>query len=79
MTACSAHRAQNHRNDLRAQGLRPVQLWVYDTSAPGFAEECRRQSMAMAEADRRDLDLPRLMMSATDDMLDHLDRSEHQG
>jgi len=26
---------------MREQGLRPVQLWVRDTSAPGFAEEAR--------------------------------------
>lgn len=32
-----------HRARLRAQGLRPIQIWVPDTSAPGFAEEMRRQ------------------------------------
>jgi hypothetical protein len=37
-------RVANRRAKLRALGLRPVQLWVPDTSAPGFAEECRRQS-----------------------------------
>jgi hypothetical protein len=28
--------------------LRPVQIWVPDTRRPGFAEECRRQSLAVA-------------------------------
>jgi hypothetical protein len=37
-------RVANRRAKLRALGLRPVQLWVPDTGAPGFAEECRRQS-----------------------------------
>ena len=36
---------QAYRARLRAQGLRPVQIWVPDTRAPGFAEEARRQSL----------------------------------
>jgi hypothetical protein len=31
---------------MRKSGLRLVQLWVPDTRAPGFVEECRRQSQA---------------------------------
>lgn len=34
---------QRYRAKMRAQGLRPVQIWVPDTRAPGFAEELRRQ------------------------------------
>jgi len=34
-----------YRARLRARGLRPVQIWVPDTRRPGFADECRRQSM----------------------------------
>ena len=33
-----------HRERLRAQGLRPIQIWVPDVRAPGFAAEARRQS-----------------------------------
>ncbi|MFA6105943.1 MAG: antitoxin MazE family protein [Patescibacteria group bacterium] len=40
-------RVQKHRANLRASGLRPIQLWVPDTRSPGFAEECRRQSLAL--------------------------------
>ena len=43
----SAKRVAEHRTKLRESGLRPVQLWVPDTRAPGFAEECRRQSRAL--------------------------------
>jgi hypothetical protein len=32
---------------LRESGLRPVQIWVPDTRRPGFAEECRRQSLLL--------------------------------
>jgi GMP synthase-like glutamine amidotransferase len=33
------------RDRMRAMGLRPVQIWVPDTTAPGFADEARRQSL----------------------------------
>lgn len=46
--ALVAERVQKHRVGLRAKGLRPVQIWVPDTRRPGFAEECRRQSRALA-------------------------------
>ena len=39
-----AQRVQRRRDKLRAAGLRPVQIWVPDTRAPGFAEECVRQA-----------------------------------
>ena len=50
-------RVQRHREVLRASGLRPVQLWVADTRRPGFDQECRRQSLAVAQADLADPDL----------------------
>jgi hypothetical protein len=35
---------------MRQQGMRLVQFWAPDVDAPGFAEECRRQSrLATAE------------------------------
>jgi hypothetical protein len=37
-----------YRERLRAQGLRPVQIWLPDTTRPGFAAECRRQSLLLA-------------------------------
>jgi hypothetical protein len=43
-------RVQRHRANLRAAGLRPVQIWVPDTRRPGFAEECRRQSRLLRES-----------------------------
>jgi hypothetical protein len=41
-------RVREHRRRLRAQGLRPVQLWVPDVRAPEFAREAHRQSAAVA-------------------------------
>lgn len=39
-----------HRERLRAQGLRPMQIWVPDTQAAGFATEARRQSRLAARS-----------------------------
>ncbi len=38
-------RVKKHRDKLRRQGMRPVQIWVPDTRRAGFAEECKRQSL----------------------------------
>jgi hypothetical protein len=43
MTSSSIQRVHRRRRKLREQGLRPVQIWVPDTRAPGFAEEALRQ------------------------------------
>jgi hypothetical protein len=34
-----------YRQRLRAAGLRPLQLWVPDTTAPGFRRTLRAQSL----------------------------------
>lgn len=54
---------QQYRQRLRAAGLRPLQLWVPDTKAPGFAEECRRQSAALAH-DAAELDAAKFIEAA---------------
>ena len=41
-------RVRQHRERLRAQGLRPIQIWVPDVRAAGFAAEAHRQSAAVA-------------------------------
>ncbi|YBV95087.1 antitoxin MazE family protein (plasmid) [Phyllobacteriaceae bacterium JZ32] len=33
---------------MRAQGLRPIQIWVPDVRAPSFKAEAHRQSLAIA-------------------------------
>ncbi len=44
-------RMAGYRQRMRAAGLRPVQIWVPDTRAPGFAEICRAQARAVAAGD----------------------------
>jgi Protein of unknown function (DUF3018) len=53
--ATSRDRVREHRNRLRKQGLRPIQIWVPDVNAPTFAAEAHRQSAAVA-ADEQDRD-----------------------
>lgn len=43
---------QQYRDRMRRAGFRLVQLWVPDTSASGFAQECRRQSQAASRKKR---------------------------
>ena len=61
-------RVQKYRTGLREAGLRPIQIWVPDTRRPGFAESCRKQSLAAAAADREDTDLQSFMDMALTDM-----------
>jgi hypothetical protein len=42
-------KVRDHRARLRAQGLRPLQIWVPDTRSPGFATEARRQSLLVVD------------------------------
>ncbi|MFN4005257.1 MAG: antitoxin MazE family protein [Hylemonella sp.] len=57
-------RVQKHRDALRQAGLRPLQIWVPDTRRPGFAQECLRQCLLAAQADRTDATLEQLMDEA---------------
>jgi hypothetical protein len=50
--ASTRERVQEHRRRLRAQGLRPVQIWVPDVRAPEFAAEAHRQSAAIAASEQ---------------------------
>jgi hypothetical protein len=54
MASTTAARVRKRRAALREAGLRPVQIWVPDTRRPGFAEECRRQSLLAAASDVAD-------------------------
>jgi antidote-toxin recognition MazE-like antitoxin len=41
-------KVREHRDRLRAQGLRPIQIWVPDIRAASFRSEAHRQSLAVA-------------------------------
>ena len=46
----SAEKVRAHRERLRAQGLRPIQIWVPDTRSEAFTSEAHRQSLAVARS-----------------------------
>ena len=62
-------RVNKHRASLRAAGLRPIQIWVPDIKASGFAEECHRQSVLAAQNDSDD----EVLMDFMDEALADLD------
>ena len=72
-----AERVEKRRAVLRAQGLRPMQIWVPDTRAPGFAEECARQAAIINAANLADPELMQFMDAAAADLAEHLDALRH--
>ncbi len=46
----SQQKVKEHRERLRAQGLRPVQFWLPDVNSKEFKEEAHRQSLAIANS-----------------------------
>ena len=45
MKTSTASRVQKHRENLRAKGLKLIQIWVPNTHSKGFAKECQRQAL----------------------------------
>jgi hypothetical protein len=43
-------KVQRHREGLREQGLRPIQIWVPDVDARSFRAAAHRQSLAVAKS-----------------------------
>ena len=48
--AATRRKVRAHRQRLRAQGMRPIQIWVPDVHSPEFAAEARRQSLLVAQS-----------------------------
>ena len=55
-TRLSRDKVQAHRDRLRRQGLRPIQIWVPDVRSPAFEAEAHRQSLAVAQSQHEDGD-----------------------
>ena len=43
-------RVEAHRARLRAQGLRPIQIWVPDVRSQQFVSQAHLQSLAVAQS-----------------------------
>jgi hypothetical protein len=46
----SREKVRAHRERLRRQGLRPIQIWVPDVRSPSFRKAAKRQSSAVAKS-----------------------------
>ena len=46
----SRERVNDHRARLRAQGFRPIQIWVPDVDSPEFKAEAHRESLLIASS-----------------------------
>ena len=51
-TRSSRDKVRLHRERLRAQGLRPIQIWVPDVRSRSFVRAARQQSKAVAASKR---------------------------
>jgi len=54
--AANRRKVREHRQRLRAQGMRPIQIWVPDVHAPEFAAEARRQCL-LANASKEEAEI----------------------
>lgn len=63
--AANRRKVRAHRQRLRAQGMRPIQIWVPDVHAPEFAAEARRQSL-LANASPEEADIQAFIDSVTE-------------
>lgn len=47
MGAAVTIRVRKHREQLRAEGLKPMQIWVPDTRSASFRQKCERESLSL--------------------------------
>jgi hypothetical protein len=52
----SRDKVRAHRERLRAQGLRPIRIWVPDVRSPAFRAEAHRQSLLIASSPHEEED-----------------------
>ena len=71
-----SQRAQKYREAMKAKGMRLVQRWVIDTRTPEFRAEARRQSLLIAEANRKNREETAFLNAALDEALAELEGDE---
>ena len=48
MPSAVTERVRKHREQLRAEGLKPIQIWIPDTRSDSFRRKCERESLSLA-------------------------------
>lgn len=61
-------RVREYRERMRAKGLRPVQVWLPDTSSEEFIRQAREQAKAVAHSANEKADIS-FADSLTEDLL----------
>ncbi len=56
VVANTRERVRKHREKLRKQGLRPIQIWVPDVRSPEFASQAHSQSLLAASSPHAEAD-----------------------
>jgi hypothetical protein len=47
MRAAVSERVRKHREQLRADGLKPIQIWIPDTRSESFRQKCELESLSL--------------------------------
>ena len=47
MTSAITERVRKHREQLRAEGLKPIQIWVPDTRSESYRRKCQQESLSL--------------------------------
>ena len=47
MASTITERVRKHREQLRAEGLKPVQIWVPDTRSESYRKKCEQESLSL--------------------------------
>ena len=47
MSSAVKDRVRKHREQLRAEGLKPVQIWIPDTRSESFRRKCEQESLSL--------------------------------
>jgi hypothetical protein len=48
MPSSVTDRVRKHREQLRAEGLKPIQIWIPDTRSEAFSRKCEQESLSLA-------------------------------
>jgi len=52
MRTAVTERVRKHRKQLRADGMKPIQIWIPDTRSESFRQKCKRESLSLTSDPR---------------------------
>jgi len=76
MTQSARRKSEIDEAAMRAKGLVPKTIWVFDENAPGFKEAMLDEGRRLAEADANDPTIDSFTEAAWRELTEEIDRSE---